>query len=158
MVSQRTVQAGFAVMTALFGAVIARGATEFGIGWSASGPQPGTFPFYIGCLIALASGGNFILSMRGKGAGAEPFVTGEQVRRVVQFVLPIIAFVVVSLFLGLYVATAIYMFAVMKIQGRYPLWHASLVAIGLPLFLFFLLEKAFQVPLLKGPLEAALGF
>jgi hypothetical protein len=69
-----------------------------------------------------------------------------------------ICFVLLSLWLGLYVATAIYMFGVMRFQGRYPLWHSGLVAIGLPLALFFLLEKGFRVSLLKGPLEAALGF
>lgn len=145
-------------MTALFGAVIAYGATEFGVGWSPSGPEPGTFPFYIGCIIAAASIGNIVLALRpGRDLGVD-FLTREQLGRVLQFVLPIIGFVIATLFLGLYVATTLYMLFVMRVQGGYPLWHSGLVAVGLPVALFFILEKGFKVPLLKGPLEAALGF
>lgn len=154
MVSHRIVETGFALGTALFGAVIAWGATEFGTGWSASGPEPGTFPFYIGCLIVAASLGNFVMALQ---LPQVAFIDAAQLRRIAGFVLPILGFVILALVLGLYVATAIYMFAVMTVQGRYPLWHAGIVAAGLPVFLFLLLEKAFQVPLLKGPLEAALG-
>lgn len=157
MVSRRTVEVGFAAFTALFGAVISYGATEFGVGWSPSGPEPGTFPFYIGCLVALASFANLASGLRSRSFAQTVFMTREQGWRIVMFVLPIIGFVVLSLALGLYLATAIYLFAVMVWQGRYPLWHAGLVALGLPVFLFFVLEKGFQVPLLKGPLEAALG-
>ena len=72
--------------------------------------------------------------------------------------MPILGFVVASLFLGLYVATAIYLLAAMVFQGKYRLRVALPVAIAVPLALYFLLEWAFQVSLLKGPLETALGF
>lgn len=157
MISHRTAETGFAIGTALFGALIAWGATEFGTGWSASGPEPGTFPFYVGCIITLASLGNIFFAIRSHRAADEPFMTRQQAMLILQFVVPMIVFVVLSLFLGLYVATAIYLFAVMIVQGRYPVWHAALVAAGLPVFLYLLLEKGFQVQLLKGPLEAVLG-
>ena len=155
--TRRLVEALFATATGLFGLVIAWGATEFGVGWSASGPEPGTFPFYIGCVIALASLGNLAYGLASRRFAGEAFMTGEQGLRVLLFVGPIVGFVIASLLLGLYVATAIYMVAAMTFQGRYPLWHAGLVAVGLPAALYLILEKGFQVPLLKGPLEAALG-
>ncbi len=158
MISRASAEVAFAGFTAAFGAMIAWGATEFGVGWSPSGPQPGTFPFYIGCIVALASMANLGLALRKASSGAQPFITAEQARAVLRFVLPMIGFVVLSIWLGLYVATAIYMFGVMRFQGRYPLWHSGLVAIGLPVALFLLLEKGFRVSLLKGPLEAALGY
>jgi hypothetical protein len=158
MISRVTAEAAFAAFTAAFGAVIAWGATEFGVGWSPSGPQPGTFPFYIGSLVALASLTNLALALRKPAADAAPFITADQGNAVLRFTLPMVGFVVLSLWLGLYVATAFYMFGVMRFQGRYPLWHAGLVAAGLPVTLFLLLEKGFRVSLLKGPLEAALGF
>lgn len=158
MISRVSAEVGFAGLTGIFGAVIAWGATEFGVGWSPSGPQPGTFPFYIGCIVTLASMANAGLALRRPSAVAQPFITAEQGRSVLRFVLPMVAFVVLSLWLGLYVATAIYILGVMRFQGRYPLWHAGLVALGLPLALYLLLEKGFRVSLLKGPLEAALGF
>jgi Tripartite tricarboxylate transporter TctB family len=157
MISRASAEVAFAGVTAAFGAVIAWGATEFGVGWSPSGPQPGTFPFYIGCIVALASFANMALALRNAAAEAEPFITADQGTAILRFVLPMVGFVVLSLWLGLYVATALYMFGVMAFQGRYPFWHAGLVAAGLPLALFFLLEKGFRVSLLKGPLEAALG-
>jgi Tripartite tricarboxylate transporter TctB family len=158
MISRASAEVAFASFTAAFGAVIAWGATEFGVGWSPSGPQPGTFPFYIGSLVALASLANLALALRKATADVAPFITADQGKAVLRFVLPMVGFVMLSLWLGLYVATALYMFGVMRFQGRYPLWHAGLVAIGLPVALFLLLEKGFRVSLLKGPLEAALGF
>lgn len=157
MVSRRTIEVAFAAFTALFGAVIAYGATEFGVGWSPSGPEPGTFPFYIGCLVTLASAANLVAGLTTRGFAETTFISRDQLWRIVTFILPMVGFVVLALLLGLYVATAIYLFAVMRWQGRYPYWHATLVAVGLPVFLFLVLEKGFQVPLLKGPLEAALG-
>lgn len=155
MLTRRAVEIAFAGAIALFGAVVAWGATEYGVGWSPSGPEPGTFPFYIGALVALASLANMVMAAR-NGVGAA-FITSEQARRIAAFIGPIFVFVVLSLLLGLYVATALYIGAVMRVQGRYPAWHALLVAMGLPLALYLLLEKGFRVPLLKGPLEALIG-
>lgn len=157
MISRRAAEIAFAGATGLFGGVVAFGATEFGVGWSPSGPQPGTFPFYVGIIIALASLGNLVAALLPGRIAAEDLVTREQLGRIGQLVGPIVGFVVATLFLGLYVATALYMFFVMRVQGRYPTWHSALVAVGLPVALFLILEKGFQVPLLKGPLEAALG-
>ncbi|MCA0423419.1 MAG: tripartite tricarboxylate transporter TctB family protein [Proteobacteria bacterium] len=158
MISRATAEIVFAGFTALFGVVIAHGAREFGVGWSASGPEPGTFPFYIGAIITLASLANLAGALRGRWRGAEPFMTAQQGGALLRFIVPMVLFVIAAIYLGLYVATALYMFGVMVVQGRYRIWYAALVAIGMPVALFLLLEKGFQVSLLKGPLEAALGY
>lgn len=158
MITRSSAEIAFAGFTGLFGAVIAYGATEFGVGWAASGPEPGTFPFYIGLLVALASLANLVKALRSRGLDAVPFMTAAQGGALARFVLPMIGFVVLSLWLGLYVASALYLFGVMRVQGRYPMWHAAAVGVGLPVALFLILEKGFKVSLLKGPLEAALGF
>jgi len=157
MISRRSAELGMATVTAVFGGLVAYGATEFGVGWSPSGPEPGTFPFYMGCVIVLASLGNAATALAGRLRGEAPFITAGQARSIARFVLPILAFVPLALVLGLYLATALYMAGVMIWQGRYPVWHALLVSLGLPLALYLLLERGFQVNLLKGPLEAALG-
>jgi hypothetical protein len=157
VLTRRALEIAFAGATALFGAVVAWGAREYGVGWSPSGPEPGTFPFYIGLIVALASLANMAMAAGASQLAGRPFMTGDQARRIAGFVGPILVFVVLSLLLGLYVATALYIGAVMLVQGRYPLWHALLVAVGLPLALYLLLEKGFRVPLLKGPLEALIG-
>jgi hypothetical protein len=42
-------------------------------------------------------------------------------------------------------------------QGRYHPLIAAVVSIGVAVFFYAVLELGFKVPLLKGPLEAALG-
>lgn len=156
MITRKAAEIGMAAMTALFGAVIAVGAREFGVGWSPSGPEPGTFPFYIGLIIAGASLANIAFAIARPGAG-ETFLARGHVKDILRFVGPMVAFVILTLLLGLYVATALYIAFAMVVQGGYGWAKAAAVAIGLPVALFFIMEKAFQVPLLKGPLEALIG-
>ena len=59
--------------------------------------------------------------------------------------------------LGLYVATALYLGIVMRVQGGYRLVTAIAAAVATSVFFYVVLEMWFRVPLLKGPLEAALG-
>jgi hypothetical protein len=43
------------------------------------------------------------------------------------------------------------------VQGKYRLVISAASGIAAAVIFYFVLEVAFQVPLLKGPLEAALG-
>jgi len=158
MIKRYGAELATAVVTAALGTITMVGAVEYGIGWSTSGPQPGTFPFYTGLLVALASVGNADQAVLERRRRDVDFLTAAQMRSALAFSLPILGFVVASLCLGLYVATAIYLLATMLFQGKYRLRVALPVAIAVPLALYFLLEWAFQVSLLKGPLETALGF
>lgn len=157
MISRFHAELATAAATAAFGLVIASGATEFGTGWGPSGPEPGTFPFYIGLMIAAASLITVTQAIIGRSALGTVFLTRAQLGAVLHFVLPFIAFVAVSVVLGLYVGTALYMFGTLALQGGYRWPLAAAIALGLALFLYVVLEWAFQVSLLKGPLEAALG-
>ena len=51
----------------------------------------------------------------------------------------------------------LYLFAVMTIQGRFKIPLAALVSIGSAIAFYVVIEVWFQVPLLKGPVEAMLG-
>jgi hypothetical protein len=143
--------------TALFGLVVVLGATEFGIGWGDAGPEPGYFPFYVGLLIIAGSIGVLVQAFVLYRGRSLPFLDSVQARRIAAFFAPVIAFVVASLFIGLYAATAIYLAAVMRVQGGYRLHTSIAVAICTTLFFYVVFEIWFQVPLLKGPLEAWLG-
>ena len=157
MVTRFWAEIGTAILTLVFGLVIVKGSLEFGIGWDTSGPQPGAFPFYAGALIALASLGNAATAFGRDPRLAAQLLSREQLARIARFAAPIVAFVAAALWLGLYVATALYLFFVMRAQGGYSTARSLAVGVGLPVALFLLLEKAFHTPLLKGPLEAALG-
>jgi len=139
----------------MLGAAIVIGAREYGTGWTVAGPQPGTFPFCVGLIVVAASAGNLVAAWRRRHAGAL-FIDATKARRVAAFALPMLAFVALAVTLGFYVATALYLATAMRFQGGYHWLSSIAVAIGTSAFFFLLLELWFKVPLLKGPLEAAL--
>jgi hypothetical protein len=148
---------GVAALTALAGALTAYGSLELGASWTDHGPEPGYFPFYVGLLLLGASAWNAAQALRHRLAEREPFLVGEQTMRLVGFLLPMAAFVVVTVLLGLYVGSALYLFWIAWRQGGYRPHLALLLGAAFSLFLYIVFEIAFQVPLLKGPLEPLLG-
>jgi hypothetical protein len=147
-------EAAAGLATGALGVAIVVGALEYGIGWSEGGPQAGTFPFSVGLIVIAASLGNVVQARRHRGS---VFADAVQLRRVAAFVVPMVLFVVAALALGLYVAAALYVGGVMRVQGGYR-WRVALpVALGTALFFHVVLEVWFKVPLLKGPLEPLLG-
>jgi len=161
MITRFWAETGTALATLLFGVVIVYGALDFGIGWDSSGPQPGAFPFYIGLLVALASAGTLGLTAMQRAAGSvslrEDILDREKARRVASFFLPLLAFVVLSVTLGMYAATILYLVFTMRFQGDYG-WPATLVtAVCTAAFFYLALEKFFQIGLLKGPIEPLIG-
>ena len=161
MITRFWAEIATALATLVFGLVIVKGALEFGIGWDSSGPQPGAFPFYTGGLVALASLGTLVFTAARRFAGAEwlaeEFLDRERGRRVLSFLLPLIAFVVLSATLGMYVATILYLVFTMRFQGHYGWLQTLATAFGTAAFFYLALEKFFQISLLKGPLEPLLG-
>lgn len=157
MTSRYSAEIAMACLMAAVGLTVVVGAVEFGIGWSSSGPAPGAFPFYIGLVVTAASIGTAVQTVL-KGRDPEAiFITSAQARRLVSFVGPMVLFLVTTYLLGLYVATALYIAGVMWLQGAYRLPIAIAGGVATAVFFYLVLEYAFQVPLLKGPLENALG-
>lgn len=161
MITRFWAETATALATLVFGLVIVKGALEFGIGWDSSGPQPGAFPFYTGLLVALASLGTLGLALgpriAGRAGGGENFLDRERALRVASFFLPMLAFVVLSITLGMYVATILYLVFTMRFQGGFG-WLATIAtALGTAAFFYLALERFFQIGLLKGPLEALFG-
>ena len=153
------VEAAFSLFTCLFGAVIIYGALEFSIGWGDIGPEPGYFPFRVGILIVLASLVNLVRTLiHRKKLATDIFLTSEQTRNVAAFTIPVVVLVGVTVVLGLYVATVLYLLFTVGLVGRHRMWVTIAVAVGTPVILFVLFEYVFLTPLLKGPLEHLLGW
>jgi hypothetical protein len=148
---------GTAVATAALGIAGMIGGFEYGIGWTSSGPAPGAFPFFMGLLVTGASIVNLAQAAIGRHALADAFLDRDQALRVAAFTGPVILFVIATLFLGMYAAAALYLTLTMWLQGGYRLPVSALTGIAAALFFYVVLEYCFQVPLPKGPLEAALG-
>jgi hypothetical protein len=158
VVSRLAVELIVAAITAGIGAAVVIGAIEYEIGWDDAGPQPGYFPFYVGLVIILGSLGVAVQAWLARDRAGPAFILAGQARRIAAFALPILAFVGVSLVTGLYVATALYLMLTMVFQGGYRWPRAVLTGVVIAVVFFFLFEIGFKQPLLKGPLEAWLGF
>jgi hypothetical protein len=71
---------------------------------------------------------------------------------------PAVGFVLVMQFLGMYVASALYMALYMRWIGRYSWAPVALVSVAFPVITFWVFELWFLVPMPKGPLETWLGY
>ena len=158
LLSRFTMEVATALFTGLLGSIVCYGSLEFGTGWGDAGPEPGYFPFYVGLIIILASAFNLAMAfVHHRHDLGEAFLTLEQGHRVLSFFGPMFLFVLVSSYLGIYVGMILYLFCVMVFQGGYRVPKAAAISLITAVVNYFLFEVWFQVPLLKGPLEAFLG-
>lgn len=155
--TRRSAEIGTAVATALFGAVVMIGATENPIGWTDLGPSAGLFPFCAGLVVVIASIGTMIQAWLRREDRGVTILTAIQLRRIAIFFLPIVAYVLLVFWLGLYAASALYLLGSMLWQGRYGLPVSMAVSLATTVAIFILFEWCFQMPLVKGPIEAWLG-
>jgi putative tricarboxylic transport membrane protein len=152
----RTADLVTAVVLLLLGGVVLYDATRLGYGWSTDGPQSGFFPFWMAFLMVLSCGA--IIAQALRRAPGRIFVTREQLWPVLKVFWPAAAMVLVTQFLGLYVASALYVAFYMRWVGRHS-WRAVVaLAVGIPVVTFLIFEQWFLMPLPKGPLEHWLGY
>ncbi|WP_027348975.1 tripartite tricarboxylate transporter TctB family protein [Halotalea alkalilenta] len=156
-VSRHSMEITTALLTGAIGVTVCIGAWQAGVGWEPSGPSSGYFPFYIGVLIVLASLVNLGRALIWKRHLDEVFLDGARARSVARFTLPLVGYAAVSVVLGLYVGTFLYMLFAMRLQGSYRWWVAASTGAAVSACFYLIFEIGFQVPLLKGPLEAWLG-
>lgn len=155
--SQRGVEIGVALFIALLGAISIYGGLQVGIGWAAEGPRAGFFPFYVGLAVVIACAVNLFTIVAADEDGAL-FAEWAPLRQVVSVVVPTAIYVALVPYLGIYVASALLIFAFMMWFGGYKWPVAVPVAVLVPVATFFMFEIWFLVPLPKGPLEKLLGY
>lgn len=155
-VSNRTLEIATAIFFLAVGALVMYDSLRIGAGWSTEGPQSGYFPFYIALLMTVATLVNLVSVLRSGAAGS--FVSRHRLKLVMAVFLPCIVYVGVMQFVGLYVSSAIFITVFMRWQGKFTLAKSAACGVGVTVALFLMFEIWFKVPLLKGPLEAALGY
>jgi putative tricarboxylic transport membrane protein len=158
LVRRAVAEYGCALAFLIVGVVIMWDSYRIGAGWGDRGPQSGYFPFRIGVIICISAIAVMIETWRSKLADSDSFVTREQLKPVLQVFGPIVAFVVLMEFMGMYVASAVLIAGFMRFIGKYGWLKSLLVAISVSAVMFWLFEIEFLVPLIKGPLEAAFGY
>ena len=134
------------------------GSLKLGASWGADGPEAGYFPFYISLIILLSSTVTlYQAAIVNKKKKTESFVEKEPLKQVMAVLLPAIVFVLGVQLIGIYVSSAFYIAIFMVWLGKYPIWKAIAVSVGVSVALYLMFEFWFQVPLPHGswfnPLE-----
>ena len=155
-VSERTVGVVMAIVFFLIGVVMIVDNYRIGAGWAPDGPQAGYFPLRIGVIICIAAAVVVFQTLRGERGKA--FVTFARLRHVLVVLVPTIVFVLAIKFLGIYVASALFIAAFMRAMDRFSWLKTIVISIGVSAMLFWMFELQFLVPLPKGPLEAMFGY
>jgi putative tricarboxylic transport membrane protein len=145
-----------AAVLMLLGIIVIFDAVRLGLGWGPNGPQGGFFPFWLALIMVLCCAAIIVQAILHEPG--KRFVSREQLGPVLKVLWPAVAAVAVMQYLGLYVASALYMGFYMRWVGRHSWITVFTLAIGISVATFLVFEKWFLVPLPKGPLEQSLGY
>lgn len=154
------VEAVVAFLIFILGITVITGSWKLGSGWTTDGPGAGYFPFYIGILLCIAGLGVMYQSLLGKKKNTDIFVDNEQLKLVLSVFIPACVYVLAVQFLGMYVASAIYIALFMIILGKFSKVKSILTALTVLVVFFLMFEVWFKVPLFKGKFDplAFLGY
>ena len=155
-ISRRTAELAVGSLLALLAILVMVSNYQLGAGWASDGPQAGYFPFRLG--IAIFIGSIVVLRQAYVSKDTSAFIEKGQLRLVATVLLPLIVFVAAVRFIGIYLASAIFISAFMVFIGKFSWWKAIVTGCATSLALFWIFETMFQVPLPKGPLEAFFGY
>jgi putative tricarboxylic transport membrane protein len=131
---------------------------KIGAGWAPDGPESGYFPFRIGAILCIASIVVFLRSLFAKQRKRDVFVSWKRFRLVLMVLLPTAVYVLAIQLTGIYVASAIFIAAFMRVMDKYSWLKAVMVGVGVSVTMFWMFEVQFMVPLPKGPVEALFGY
>jgi hypothetical protein len=160
MISRRALELATAVLTGSFGGAVVVQSLDNGIGWSSAGVDSGTFPFVIGLVIVLGSLYNLVRGvLPATSLASVPIaITQIELRRLAGLFVPAAIFVAAIPLLGMYLASALYIFAVLAIPRHQSLLRSLAMAAVTALALYVVFERMFQVSLPHGALAAAFGY
>ncbi len=158
LVSTRTMEIVVALVLLGVSAIVLTDSVRLGFRWQeVEGPAPGYFPFYIGWMIAISSLVTLIRAINTKGP-SKTFVTKPAFKQVLAVLIPLLFYVLVVGWLGIYITSTIYIALFMWYFGRYSPLKCLAIGTAIALFLFGMFEVWFLVPLPKGPIEDWLGY
>ena len=155
MVSGRSLEAATALITGAFGAAVVVSSLDNGIGWSAAGVESGTFPFIVGLIILSGSIFNLV---QGWLQAREIVLRPSELKRLGMLFIPAAVYVGVIPLIGIYLASAAYVFGALAWHKKGAFIFSGLAAIGTALALYLIFELMFQISLPRGLLADALGY
>jgi len=160
-ISTRTMEIVVAVVLFSLGSLVVFDSVRLGWRWGEDGPEAGYFPFYIGLIICISSVVVFGQALVGRVSRERRiFVEWQSLRQVLSVLVPAILYVLGIQFIGLYVASAVYIAAFMIWLGNYSWLKGVVLGVAVSAVAFVTFEIWFQVPLYKGMFDplAFLGY
>ena len=115
----------------LLGGVVLFDAVRLGFGWGPDGPRSGFFPFWLALIMVLCCAVHHRSSCA-RRPGQELRQPGAA-RPVLKVLWPAVAAVALMHFVGLYVASALYMGFYMRWVGRHSWVTVVAIAVGVPI-------------------------
>ena len=155
MVSGRSLETATALITGAFGLAVVVSSLDNGIGWGAGGVDAGTFPFIVGLIILSGSLFNLV---QGWLQARDVLLRANELKRLAALFIPAAVYVGVIPLIGMYVASAIYVFGALAWHKRGSLLFSAVAAIGTALSLYLIFELTFQISLPRGALGDIMGF
>ena len=156
--STRSVDIAVALLLLAFAGLMAFDNWKSGAGWAPDGPKSGYFPFYLSLLLGAASLFGLLKALVERKGAQAPFVNRDQLRRVMQVLVPTFLFCLLTQWLGIYVASFFLVAGFMRFVGGIAWWKSLLTSFLFAAAMFVTFDVAFDVIMPKGPLEALLGF
>ena len=142
------------------GLLVITDSMRVGNAWGSDGPEPGYFPFYIGCL--MLGGATWVILQTllawKQDDGKEVFAEKHEFNLMLLMLVPTAIFTAAIFVMGIYVASLIFIAAFMVWQGKYSYFKSIAVGTSISAALFVLFEIWFLLPLPKGLLETWLGY
>ena len=141
------------------GVLVCNESTGYGVGgWGDGGPETGLYPFLMGAGTILTSA--VILGQTVRRVGRQPprpFIPPGAWRPVASVAIPAALMLLMTQFIGLYVAAALYLAVYMRWIGRHRWLTVTCVSILVPLAGYIVFRRWFLVPLPEGSLWAQVG-
>jgi len=155
IISRRSLETATALLTGAFGAAVVVSSLGNGIGWSAAGVDAGTFPFIVGFIILSGSVFNLV---QGWLEARDILLRPSELKRLAMLFIPAAVYVGVIPLIGMYLASAAYVFGALAWHKRGAFVFAGVAAIGTALALYLIFERTFQISLPRGLLGDFIGF
>ncbi|MHB8907472.1 MAG: tripartite tricarboxylate transporter TctB family protein [Syntrophales bacterium] len=136
----------------LLGVIVIIDSIRLGFMWGMSGPESGFFPFYLGVGVAISSlivFFNAFTRYKKEGAGGTLMPPGA-LKPILWVLIPSTAMVVITEFVGLHIAAALFLAFYMRVVGKIGWTTTLLVGIISPLSLYIIFDKLFLIPLPQG--------
>src|SRR5258708_26241987 len=117
MISRRATELATAALTGAFGAAVVVQSRGNGISWATDGVGAGTFPFITGLLIL---GGSLVNLAFGWAEERSILLDATRLVRLARLFVPAAVFVAAIPLIGMYLASALYVWTAVSVHGRPP--------------------------------------